>query len=632
MPLFEQFPYTNFHELNLDQALKYIRQAIDAAAKNTQDVAAVVEDMAVFKQEIYDYLNTLDIPAQIQAVIDEMASSGELDAYIQAAILKLVSTVDHLILNKIGTEFVDDASEAYSGAQGSAITPDNNLAIFYADYKNQTRNGRIRIVGLDNNTTVREQVVQNVGHGQSMAIKDGNIFLLDFVTTLQGQNISVVDLTTLQVSATITPAFDGTQFVIAAIYTDPEDNELYALGSNIYNNIDYKAHLVYSSGAITVTDIATIDHVSRSSTDGFLCARAFKDYIIAGLTGDFCLAVYNKLSGTLVKIIELPKMTSNSFILGELESFDLDEDGNIYMIFDEINARGIWLTIGSGWYMNTRVKGNILTNAAPDDDYNTSKLDTSFRPGFHVSPANGSFGASGVLGDPFASFWEAMLYRGNNGMNITIDDATILENMTFVGNHDLTIYANNLLTVSGTVELRYCDKVEFNDFAPAADVKLIECSDVQFYNSSLADLSLVKSFIKTYATAVTSITADYLSNIETATTFDHAIFQNAIPDGVKWHIANAAPAVADNLIDTGLTVNRLQSANRAIGLWINAGSNYLRVIIPTMSFSYMTLIWGYGSNVGTVTLQIANNKLYIQAITGGSLTLADISRFELWSL
>ena len=45
MPLFEQFPYTNFHELNLDQALKYIRQAIDAAAKNTQDIEAVTKDM-----------------------------------------------------------------------------------------------------------------------------------------------------------------------------------------------------------------------------------------------------------------------------------------------------------------------------------------------------------------------------------------------------------------------------------------------------------------------------------------------------------------------------------------------------------------------------------------------------------
>lgn len=632
MPLFEQFPYTNFHELNLDQALKYVRQAIDAAAKNTQDIEAVTKDMELFKQEIYNYLQTLDIPAQIQAVIDEMASSGELDAYIQAAILKLVSTVDHLILNKIGTELVDDASEAYSGVQGSAITPDNNWAIYYADYKNQTRNGRLRIVGLDNNTTVRENVVQNVGHGQSMAIKDGNIFLLDFVATLQGQNISVIDLATLQVGATITPAFDGTQFVIAAIYTDPEDNELYALGSNIYNNIDYKAHLVYSSGAITVTDIATIEHVERSSTDGFFCVRAFKDYIIAGLTGDFALAVYNKLSGDLVKIIELPKMTSNNFILGELESFDIRPNGDIYMIFDEINARGIWLTIGSGWYMNTRVRGNILTNVAPDDDYNSAKLDTSFRPGFHVSPANGHFGASGVVDDPFTSFWEAMLYRGDNGMNITIDDATVIENMTFVGNHGITINANNLLTVSGTVELRYCDKIELNDFAPAADVKLVECSDIQFFNSSLADLALVKSFVKTYGTAITSITADYLSNIESTTTFDHGIFQNAIPDGVKWHIANAAPAVEDNRIDTGLTVNRVQSANKAIGLWINAGNNFIRTIIPTLSFSYMSLIWGYGSNTGIVTLQIANNKLYIQNITGGSLSLSDISRFELWSL
>ena len=83
MGLFNQFPYSNFHEMNQDWMLQKMKELLDAMAALNQSW----EDM---KTWIQDYFKNLDIDDEIKvAILDRiaiMASDGTLDRLISRAI------------------------------------------------------------------------------------------------------------------------------------------------------------------------------------------------------------------------------------------------------------------------------------------------------------------------------------------------------------------------------------------------------------------------------------------------------------------------------------------------------------------------------------------------------------------
>ena len=83
MGIFDQFPYSNFHEMNQDWLLQKMKQLAEA-------MAALELSWKDMKQWIKDYFNNLDIDDEIKAAIlvqvDKMSKDGTLDALISRAI------------------------------------------------------------------------------------------------------------------------------------------------------------------------------------------------------------------------------------------------------------------------------------------------------------------------------------------------------------------------------------------------------------------------------------------------------------------------------------------------------------------------------------------------------------------
>lgn len=71
MGVFEQFPYTNFHDLNLDWIIKKVKECLDQVDVNTAD-------MADLKNYVLNYFANLDVQDEINNKLDEMADNGEL--------------------------------------------------------------------------------------------------------------------------------------------------------------------------------------------------------------------------------------------------------------------------------------------------------------------------------------------------------------------------------------------------------------------------------------------------------------------------------------------------------------------------------------------------------------------------
>ncbi|MBR2553701.1 MAG: hypothetical protein IKE94_02455, partial [Aeriscardovia sp.] len=78
MPIFEQFPYTNLHELNLDWIIKVVKEwgaTVEALDKKFDDLNDAFNDLKAF---VNNYFDNLDVQEEINNKLDEMAENGDL--------------------------------------------------------------------------------------------------------------------------------------------------------------------------------------------------------------------------------------------------------------------------------------------------------------------------------------------------------------------------------------------------------------------------------------------------------------------------------------------------------------------------------------------------------------------------
>lgn len=80
MGLFENFPYTNFHEINLDQIIKIMRQMQD-------EWQQVENDWDSMQDFINNYFDNLDVSEEVLQALQTMAGDGELNTIIDPVIV-----------------------------------------------------------------------------------------------------------------------------------------------------------------------------------------------------------------------------------------------------------------------------------------------------------------------------------------------------------------------------------------------------------------------------------------------------------------------------------------------------------------------------------------------------------------
>lgn len=149
MGVFRQFPYSNFHEMNMDEIIKIVKNMLEEWAQyyTTWDdwKTQVTNEWAEMQDFINDYFDNLDVQEEINTKITAMVNSGEfsdiVDPYIPPAVSSWLA--EH-ITQPVGV--VIDTSLSVSGAcadakaTGDAITDvkneiDNAVDTFTKEYE-----------------------------------------------------------------------------------------------------------------------------------------------------------------------------------------------------------------------------------------------------------------------------------------------------------------------------------------------------------------------------------------------------------------------------------------------------------------------------------------------------------------
>ena len=100
MGIFQQFPYTNFHEMNLDQIIKICKQLTDEWAQYQADWESYRTDMDTafndLKNYVINYFNNLDLDDAISDKLNTMAADGSLEQILEPMFTSLTTRVTAL--------------------------------------------------------------------------------------------------------------------------------------------------------------------------------------------------------------------------------------------------------------------------------------------------------------------------------------------------------------------------------------------------------------------------------------------------------------------------------------------------------------------------------------------------------
>ena len=86
MGLFEQLPYTNFHNLNLTELIKFVNETIKHIHEMDLTIEEQNQTITDFKNYVMDYLNNLDVEQDVKDYIDELISNGTMATLVNKSI------------------------------------------------------------------------------------------------------------------------------------------------------------------------------------------------------------------------------------------------------------------------------------------------------------------------------------------------------------------------------------------------------------------------------------------------------------------------------------------------------------------------------------------------------------------
>lgn len=366
MSIFNEFPYTNFHELNLDWIIKEIKNLITTDETLAHDIKA-----------IEDYLATLNVDQKIQDTIRELIDTGQMDQIVMDALDEISESIENLEETKFKyyPSYIKTLEDFVTRPVICCWNPARN-AVAFVNVINEDTYVSIGDLESDNITPDPIETVLLHHPNDITYYTPTNELLIADVTN----NIKIVNAQTLNYVRDLSVNWGGTEIIGVAYNPDKDTLVISGTATGDMRNIII-AELDYSTGNVENQFLIPIERfhnhaVQDSFIQGCLFINDEFTLITASINGN-----YTPYGFSLIGIDMLAhNINSNNYydIEGEAETGVMINDELI--IYGHSN-----LSNGSRYgsmavFMSITPRGNISTDLYVDETRTTNGNGTSTEP------------------------------------------------------------------------------------------------------------------------------------------------------------------------------------------------------------------------------------------------------------
>ena len=314
MALFEgNFPYNNYHELNLDWIIQKVKEY-----SNAFDTLEV--DVDEFKKWVQNYLDDLAVPEAVEDILDQWAEDGTLQALLLTYKNTALTSNDidmQTVWNAIFLDGQSTGESEYSVIQSMCITPGGNIITIASDEARSTQ-GMIREYSL--NGALSRSGLAQVGHANGCTFANNKIYVAWLndnsnpgvpsydITIIDYNDFDIVEVKTMPFR-TSSIAYDSDKQHI--LCKDADDlNRLHIMSVDLENEIDS----IYLD---IINEYPTGYRSNHASQDGFY----YEGMYAQSFSFPSILEFYSLEDGHKVKMYSLPQLLPDTGApISELES------------------------------------------------------------------------------------------------------------------------------------------------------------------------------------------------------------------------------------------------------------------------------------------------------------------------
>lgn len=322
--MIHKYPYTNFHELNLDWVIAVVKEwgeQVKLLDKKFDSLAAAFEDL---KEYVENYLSALDIEADVINAVNDYLDAN-LTQPVIANILKNAMLIvggnvnPHRLLRLAMPTTAQTAAPdntVKTWAQGFCITPNGYLMAFC---NNAKVNNDADFYEVTPEHLLYRSFTLPVGHANAIAYDDNKLYIAPLYYNVGGSeqrtnDLLVYDYDTLTLIDTIT--------CLVYPHSVSVDHDIIYYTNNLTNYIDLYKYDGFNHDYV--------GQFKRPINGTYQNADVVDGVVYFAYSEPSLIYEYDIVTGELLAIFNFPTVTKEGFNVGELEQIKV-VDRDIYV-------------------------------------------------------------------------------------------------------------------------------------------------------------------------------------------------------------------------------------------------------------------------------------------------------------
>lgn len=471
MGIYDNWIYTDLHQLNLDWILKVVKEwgeEVKLLDKKFDNLNAAFNDL---KEYVENYLSALDIEADViaavNAYLDDNLTDPVISNILKNAMLLVGGNVNPRRLLRLAipttTNSATPDNTLKTWAQGFTLTPNGYMLAFCNSDK---VNNDADFYEVTDGQTLHRSFTLPVGHANALAYDNNKLYVAPLYYNVGGSeqrtyDLLVYDYDNLTLDDTITCL-------------------VYPHSVSIENDIIY-----YTNNRITDIDLYQYDGYNHTMIGSFP-RPANGTYQNAEISDGKVYFVYSEPSliyeydiatAQLLAVFNLPSVTSEGYTIGELEQIQID-GSDIYAFSESALPSSIAAhRLGNLFKFNTNT-GNEITETV-SNQANVARLIYAERS---LDNNYGNLNPTGKSSNPFPTSDEALLFAMANGITAVRFRGNFSESVLYI-RQPMSVYGYSMtgtifesinagnagrvliqnMTFNGVVNRTYANTIERSD-------------------------------------------------------------------------------------------------------------------------------------------------------------------------